>query len=117
VNAAAFTPCPLEALADMKAAARVRGLGYDAFRKGWRREVRERGFPAPVRDARPYLWRPSSLAAWQERAEAETRARILGAATGPDAAANQNDPGRQAAPSRQDRARLDVLALMTGAAR
>ena len=104
----------MEALVSMQAAADAKGVHYDTFRKHWRAFVRD-GFPAPVADARPYRWRPSSLAAWQTRAEAATRVAITGPATGPDAHANQNHPEAGPAPGRRiQRQRDAVLALMTG---
>lgn len=106
------------ALLDMHGVAAFRGVHYDTARKGWRSWVRGEGFPAPVRDARPYRWNPASLDAWAARQEAATRAALLRPtdATASDAAANQNDP--DAPPSRPTARRIDrernaVLALMT----
>lgn len=108
----------LAALIDMHGVATFRGVHYDTVRKGWRVWVRDEGFPAPVRDARPYRWNPASLDAWQARQEAATRAAVLRQleASDFDAPANQNDP--DAPPSRPtarhiDRERNAVLALMT----
>jgi hypothetical protein len=101
-----------EALVCMKAAAAARGVSYDTFRKGWRAYVRD-GFPAPTSAARPYRWRPSSLTAWQARAEAATEAAVRAGPTVSDVAANQNDgPAPSPAGGALDRERDAVLALM-----
>lgn len=101
----------------MQGVADFRGVHYDTARKGWRGWVREEGFPAPVRDARPYRWNPASLDAWSARQEAATRAALLRPVPGAGAA-NQNEPGHT--PSRPTARRIDrernaVLALMQGA--
>lgn len=103
-----------EIMLDMKSTANVVGCHYDTLRKGWRRLVRDIGFPAPARQ-RPYAWRPSSLADWQARQEAANRAAVLGTPA-PDAAANENhaEPRRPAADRRVDRQRSTLLSLMHG---
>lgn len=103
-----------EVMLDMRATAAVVACHYDTLRKGWRRMVRELGFPAPARQ-RPYAWRPSSLADWQARQEAAARAAILGTPA-PDAAANENtvEPRRPTGDRRVDQQRSALLSLMQG---
>lgn len=92
---------PASPLVGMAAAARARGVSYRQFAARWRDYVR-RGFPAPVEDARPYLWRRQSLQDWAERAEAATRAALLA----PPSAANDS---RRHERLDHQRARLGLL--------
>jgi hypothetical protein len=104
----------MERLVGMAAAARARGEHYDTFRKRWPSYVVDAadGFPAPVKDCRPYKWRPSSLEAWQARREAETAAALLRAATDPVVAANDPRPAPPPRPRGLAAARDEIRALM-----
>lgn len=102
----------MERLIGMAGAARAAGRHYDTFRKGWRAMVAADGFPAPVRDAAPYMWRPSSLSAWQDRREAATRDALIRAAADHKPPANDARPAPPPGPRGLDAARDAVRALM-----
>lgn len=107
----------MTALLDMRAVAARLGLHYDTVRKGWEAWVRDDGFPAPVRDSAPYRWRLASIEAWEERAEARNRDRVLKPATEIDVPANQNTRTLPPVPRLVARQRDAVMDMMMGAAR
>jgi hypothetical protein len=53
------------------------GRSADWLQRHWPRLVRERGFPLPLHDEKPYVWDPDHLQAWKDlRLTSEVRERL-----------------------------------------
>lgn len=95
---------------NMRETAEAIGMARSTFRKQRHDLARTLGFPAPIREAKPYAWRPEAVAAWLS-----ARAHALGG--GGALPVNDDTPFRahKAAEGRMQRARAVAHLRMVSA--